>query len=111
MQVFNALAEPKFTPEKANKVNAVRSAELEVDAYFIRAGQAHTWHRHENDHAVIGIGGTGSLVLDQSGEVKIPLAPGVVALAPKGVWHRIEATTDLTALTTSTFPVRVQERG
>lgn len=113
MQVFNALADPRFTDAKPNKVNAVKTDQIETDVYYFRPGQQQGWHRHSDaDHALICLAGAGDLVLDSGTELRIPLRPGTVALAPRGVWHAVHAGSEpLTVAQLCKFPSKVEERG
>jgi hypothetical protein len=59
--------------------------------------------------------GSGELVLETSSvgnELRIPLAAGAVALAPRGVFHDLVAGPEgMVCSALSKFPVRVVEKG
>lgn len=113
MQALNLLQNPRFSSDKSSKVQVAKSEQLAADGLFLKAGQAHGPMRlPERDRAVVCLSGEGELVLHtEPVDQRIELRPGMVALAPKGVWHAIVSKGDLVATVVSQFPVRVEERG
>ena len=116
MQSINLLSDARFTDEKPNFVHAVKTDQLLVDGVYLRPGQRVGWRKQlDADRAFVCLQGQGELVLETAAagnELRIPLALGAVALAPRGVFHDLVAGAGgmvLSAL--SKFPVRVVEKG
>jgi quercetin dioxygenase-like cupin family protein len=115
MQALNILSNQKFEGVRGTKVPVVKSDQLAVDALYLRAGESTQPQRlPERDRTVVVIAGTGELVMN--GDVvdqRIELAPGVVALAPRGVWHSVRnlGTDALVCALATQFPVRVENQG
>jgi len=113
MQTANVLAEPKFDAQKWNKVGLVKTNQIAADCFFLKAGQGHRWHRHPDaDKVVMCLSGEGELLVDEAQAAqRTELRPGVVALVPRGAWHRMAATSaDMIALTAQKFPFLVEEK-
>ncbi len=113
MQAQNLLQNPRFSADKSQKVQVAKSDQLAADGLFLRGGQVHGPHRlPAGDRVFVCVSGTGELVLHtEPVDQRIELTPGMVALAPRGVWHAVVAKSDLVATVVSEFPVRVEERG
>lgn len=115
MQALNIVQNPRFEGDKSSKLQVVKSDQLAIDGLFLKAGQSHGPMRlPERDRAVICLSGTGELVLHtEPVDQRIELSPGMIALAPRGIWHAVLAGKDanLIVALSSQFPVRVEERG
>ena len=115
MQAQNIVENARYASEKSSKVQVVKTEQLSVDGLFLRAAQSHGPARlPEHDRVLVCVSGTGELVLDtEPVKQHIELKPGMVALAPRGVWHKVTASagSDLIVTTASPFPVRIEERG
>lgn len=116
MQTVNLISDARFSDDKPNVLHAVKTDQLLVDGVYLKPGQATGWHKQpEADRAFVCVQGQGELLLETQAagnELRIPLAPGAVALAARGTFHNLVAGPGgmvLSAL--SKFPVRVVERG
>lgn len=116
MQTVNLISDARFSDDKPNVLHAVKTDQLLVDGVYLKPGQGTGWHKQpEADRAFICVQGQGELLLETQAagnELRIPLAPGAVALAPRGTFHNLVAGPGgmvLSAL--SKFPLRVVERG
>ena len=83
---------------------------------LIKAGQKTGWKKHPDaDRAFVCVQGSGELVLETTAagnELRIPLGPGAVALAPRGVFFDLVAGPEgMVCSALSKFPVRVVEKG
>ena len=116
MQTVNLISDARFSDDKPNTLHAVKTDQLLVDGVYLKAGQKTGWHKAPDaDRAYVCVQGTGELVLETisvGNELRIPLAPGAVALAPRGVFHDLIAGNQgLVCSALSRFPVRVIEKG
>ena len=115
MQATNVIQNPRFEGDKANKVQAVKTDQLAVDALYVKPGQQHGPMRlPERDRAIAVVAGSVTIVLhEEPAEQRIDAKAGEVVLAPRGRWHTILNTggQDAVLLLSSQFPVRVEERG
>ncbi len=116
MQSINLISDARFTDEKPNVVHAVKTDQLLVDGVYLKAGQHIGWKKQlDADRAFVCIQGQGELVLETAAagnELRIPLALGAVALAPRGVFHDLIAGAQgMVCSALSRFPVRVVEKG
>lgn len=115
MQALNVVENPRFEQDKASKIQVVKSDQLNIDALYLRPGQTHGPMRlPERDRSLLVFSGRGELVLQSAAtDQRIELTPGMVAMAPRGVWHAIINTgpDNLVLALASQFPVRVEERG
>ena len=116
MQSVNLISDARFSDDKANVLHAVKTDQLLVDGVYLKPAQKTGWHKHPDaDRAFVCLQGTGELVLETASagnELRIPLATGGVALAPRGVFHDLIAGPQgMVCSALSRFPVRVVERG
>src|SRR5438105_4134038 len=116
MQSLNLISDARFTEEKPNVVHAVKTDQLLIDGIYLKPGQRMGWRKQlDADRAFVCLQGQGDLVLETTaagGELRIPLAIGAVALAPRGVFHELIAGTGGMVLSAvSKFPVRIAEKG
>jgi len=116
MQTVNLIADARYTDDKPNTLHAVKTDQLLVDGVYLKAGQKTGWHKHlDTDCAYVCVQGSGELVMETiaaGNELRIPLAPGAVALAPRGVFYDLIAGPQgMVCSALSRFPVRVVEKG
>ena len=116
MQSVNLIAEPRFSDDKANVTNAVKTDQLMVDGVYLKGGQSTGWAKSPDaDKAFVCVQGGGDLVLETAAvgnELRIALTPGTVVLAPRGVFHRLTGGPGgMVCSALSKFPVRVVEKG
>ncbi len=112
MEHTDVLANKKFDEKDTVTVVNIKTDCLTQATYYMLPGQTLPWHRHpEGDQIFFTHEGVGVCSIDSvNGEESIRLAPGVVALAPKGVWHRIEATTRLVVSAATSQPAGFEKR-
>ena len=116
MQSLNLITDARFTDDKPNTLHALKTDQLLVDGLYLKPGQRTGWHKQPDaDRAFVCVQGTGELVLETiavGNELRIPLAAGAVALAPRGVFHEVVAGAQgMVCSALSKFPVRVIEKG
>lgn len=116
MQTLNLLTDARFSDDKPNTTHVVKTDQLLVDGMYLKPGQRTGWHRSPDaDRAYVCVQGTGELILETiaaGNELRIPLAAGAVALAPRGVFHDVVAGAQgMICSALSRFPVRVVEKG
>lgn len=116
MQSVNLISDARFSDDRPNVLHAVKTDQLLVDGVYLKPAQKTGWHKHPDaDRAFVCVQGTGELVLETASagnELRIPLAAGAVALAPRGVFHDLIAGPQgMVCSALSRFPVRVVERG
>ncbi len=116
MQSVNLITDARFTDDKPNTLHAVKTDQLLIDGLYLKPGQRTGWHKQPDaDRAFVCVQGTGELVLETvavGNELRIPLAIGAVALAPRGVFHEVVAGAQgMVCSALSKFPVRVIEKG
>lgn len=116
MQSMNLIAEPRFSDDKPNVLNALKTDQLLVDGVYLKPGQSTGWGKSPDaDKAWVCVQGSGDLVLETAAagnELRIALSPGAVVLAPRGGFHRVTAGAQgMVCSTISKFPFRVIERG
>ena len=116
MQSVNLISDARYTDDKPNVLHAVKTDQLLVDGVYLKAAQRTGWKKHpDSDRAFLCVQGSGELVLETvaaGNELRIPLGPGAVALAPRGVFHDLLAGAQgMVCSALSRFPVRVVEKG
>lgn len=116
MQSLNLLNDARYSDDRANVLHAVKTDQLLVDGVYLKGGQKTGWHKHPDaDRAFVCVQGSGELVLETiaaGNELRIPLQPGAVALAPRDVFHDLVAgPSGMVCSALSKFPVRVVEKG
>ena len=116
MQSVNLISDARYSDDKANVLHAVKTDQLLVDGVYLKAGQKTGWKKHPDaDRAFVCVQGSGELVLETTAagnELRIPLGPGAVALAPRGVFFDLVAGPEgMVCSALSKFPVRVVEKG
>ncbi len=79
-----------FNPEKMGKATIFESSRILVGLNSFEPGQEHKLHAHEGmDKVYQVLSGTGVFLLDAE---EIPMAPGVMLVAPEGVSHGVRNT-------------------
>lgn len=115
MQALNVVENARFEADKANKVQVVKSDQLNIDAVYLKPGQSHGPMRlPDRDRCLVVLSGHGQLALHVSPvDQRIELTKGMIALAPRGTWHAIvnSGAEDLVVALASQFPVRIEEQG
>jgi quercetin dioxygenase-like cupin family protein len=116
VQAVNLIKDARYTDDKPNVMHAVKTDQLLVDGVYLKPSQKTGWHKSPDaDRAYLCVQGSGELVLETAAagnELRIPLAPGGVALAPRGVFHDLVAGPQgMVCSVLSRFPVRVVEKG
>jgi quercetin dioxygenase-like cupin family protein len=112
----NLISDARYTDDQPNVLHAVKTDQLLIDGLYLKPGQKTGWHKHPDaDRAFLCVQGSGELVLETSAvgnELRIPLGPGAVALAPRSVFHDLVAGAQgMVCSAASKFPVRVVEKG
>ena len=116
MQSVNLIADARYSDDAPEVLHAVKTDQLLVDGMYLKPGQKTGWKKNPDaDRAFLCMQGSGELVLETiaaGNELRIPLGPGAVALAPRGVFHDLLAGPGgMVCSALSRFPVRVVERG
>ncbi len=112
MDHSNVVTAKEFDDEKVKKVTFVKTHQVAQDTYYFKAGQILDYHRHpEGDQMFFVHEGEGSFYLDdEDDEEFVKIGPGSVMLAPKGVWHKIVAETELIASQATCQPAGMEVR-
>ena len=116
MQSVNLISDARFTDDKPNTLHAVKTDQLLVEGVYLKPGQRTGWRKiADADRAFVCVLGQGELVLETEAvgrELRIALAAGAVALAPRAVFHDLVAGPGgMVCSALSRFPVRVVEKG
>ena len=116
MQSVNLISDARYSDDKPNVLHAVKTDQILVDGVYLKSGQKTGWKKQPDaDRAFLCMQGSGELVLETVAvgrELRIPLGPGAVALAPRGVFHDLLAGPEgMVCSALSKFPVRVVEKG
>jgi len=116
MQTVNLIADARYSDDKPSRLHAVKTDQLLVEGVYMKPAQKTGWHKHpETDRAYLCVQGSGELVLETiavGNELRIPLGPGAVALAPRGVFYDLIAGPGgMVCSALSRFPVQVVEKG
>jgi quercetin dioxygenase-like cupin family protein len=115
MQSVNLISDARYTDDRPTVLHAVKTDQLLVDGVYLKPAQKTGWHKHDADRAFVCVQGSGELVLETTAvgnELRIPLGPGGVALAVRGVFHDLIAGPQgMVCSSLSKFPVRVVEKG
>ena len=116
MQSVNLISDARFSDDRPNTLHVVKTDQLLIDALYLKPGQRTGWRKiADGDRAFVCVQGEGELVLETSAvgnELRIPLATGAVALAPRAIFHELIAGPGgMVCSALSRFPVRVVEKG
>ncbi len=111
MEAANVLEKKEFTDDKVNKATYIKTDALAQDTYYFKPGQVLPYHRHPGGDQIFFVHtGTGTYYLDDGEEKTVRLEPGCVVLAPKGVWHKIVAETELVVSQATVQPAGMETR-
>ncbi len=111
MQQADVTGKKEFKDEVVNKVTFIKTEQMVQDTYYFKPGQVLAYHRHPNGDQVFFVHeGEGTYYTDDNGEKTAQLKPGVVVLAPKGVWHKIVAKTELIVSQATVQPAGMEAR-
>lgn len=111
MQQANILEKKEFKEDAVNKLTFIKTEQLVQDTYYFKPGQVLDYHRHPGGDQVFFVqDGEGTYYSDNGVEEKVALRPGVVVLAPKGVWHKIIAKSDLVVSQATAQPAGFEKR-
>lgn len=116
MQTVNLISDARFSDDKPHTLHAVKTDQLLVDGVYLKPGQRTGWKKiADADRAFLCVQGAGELVLETAAvgnELRIPLAMGAVALAPRAIFHDLVAGPGgMVCSALSRFPVRLIEKG
>lgn len=101
----------EFNSDGVGKVTYVKGEQVSADTYYFRPGQSLGYHRHpEGDQIFFVHEGEGTFSLDDGAVETVALRPGVIVLAPKGVWHNVTAKTDLVVSQATRQPAGMEKR-
>ncbi len=111
MQQANVSTTKEFKDDAVNKVTYIKTDQVAQDTYYFKAGQVLAYHRHPGGDQIFFVHeGEGTYYLDDGEEETAALKPGVTVLAPKGVWHKIVASTDLVVSQATSQPAGLEQR-
>ena len=116
MQTVNLISDARFSDDRPHTLHAVKTDQLLVDGVYLKPGQRTGWRKiADADRAFLCVQGAGELVLETAAvgnELRIPMATGAVALAPRAIFHDLVAGPGgMVCSALSRFPVRVIEKG
>ena len=116
MQSMNLLTDARYSDDRPVALHVVKTDQLLIDGLYLKALQKTGWHKHPDaDRAFVCVQGSGELVLETvaaGNELRLPLVPGAVALAPREVFHDLIAGPQgMVCSALSRFPVRMVEKG
>ncbi len=111
MQKADVSAKKEFKDDAVNKVTYIKTEQLAQDTYYFKAGQVLDYHRHPNGDQIFFVHeGEGTYFFDDGKEESLALKPGVTVLAPKGVWHKLIAKTNLIVSQATNQPAGMEKR-
>ncbi len=111
MEKANILETKEFSDTVVKKVTYIKTDQVAQDTYYFNAGQELPYHRHpQGDQVFFVQEGTGTYTTDNGTEESTALAPGVIVLAPKNVWHKIVADTELVVSQATVQPAGMEAR-
>ncbi|GMR04651.1 MAG: hypothetical protein BMS9Abin23_0553 [Thermodesulfobacteriota bacterium] len=111
MEQANVLETKSFKDDAVAKVSYIKTDALSQDTYYFKAGQVLDYHRHPTGDQVFFVHeGTGTYYIDAGEEESTELKPGSVVLAPKNVWHKIVADTELVVSQATHQPAGMETR-
>ncbi len=111
MEEANVVATKEFDSENVKKVTYIKTDQVGQDTYYFNAGQVLAYHRHPTGDQIFFVHeGEGTYYLDGGTEETTKLTPGTVVLAPKGVWHKIVASTELVVSQATHQPAGMEVR-
>ena len=82
------------------------------DTYYFRPGQVLSYHRHPDGDQIFFVHeGEGTYFCEENGkEESVGIKAGSVILAPKGVWHKIVAKSNLVVSQSTRQPAGMEKR-
>jgi quercetin dioxygenase-like cupin family protein len=111
MEKANVCETKAFQDNPVSKVTYIKTDSLTQDTYYFNAGQVLEYHRHPGGDQIFFVHeGEGTYYLDGGSEESTELKPGVTVLAPKGVWHKIVASTELVVSQATAQPAGLEQR-
>lgn len=111
MQRADVVSEKKFNTEAVHRVTYIKTDKLAQETYYMKPGQVIDYHRHpDGDQIFLVHEGEGTCYNDDGREETTELKPGVVVLAPKNVWHKIIAKTELIVSAATSQPAGYEKR-
>lgn len=111
MEQANVVAKKEFRDDAVAKVTHLKTDQLGQDTYYFKPGQVLAYHRHpQGDQIFFVHEGEGTYYLDDGSEETTELKPGVVVLAPRNVWHKIVASTELIVSQATAQPAGMEPR-
>lgn len=111
MQQANVVEKKEFKDEVVAKVTHIKTEQVAQDTYYFKPGQVLAYHRHPNGDQIFFVHeGKGTYYTDDGTEESTELKPGVVVLAPKNVWHKIVAKTELIVSQATHQPAGMEAR-
>lgn len=111
MQQADVAASKEFKADVVNKVTYVKTDQVAQDTYYFKPGQVLDYHRHPGGDQIFFVHeGEGTYFLEDGKEETLALTPGVVVLAPKNVWHKIVAKTELIVSQATVQPAGFEKR-
>jgi len=112
MDAANVLEKKEYSDDLVKKVTYLKTDDITADTYYFKAKQVLAYHRHPTGDQIFFVQeGTGNFYLDDDGEETIKLVAGCVVLAPKNVWHKIVAETEMVVSQATVQPAGVEQRG
>ncbi len=85
-------ATAEWKDDAVPKITHIKTEQIGIDIYYMKPGQKLGYHRHPTgDQIFTVIDGEGTFYLDDGGEETLAVKPGSTFLAPKNVWHDLEA--------------------
>ncbi len=111
MEAANVVEKKDFKDDAVNKVTYIKTDAIGQDTYYFKSGQVLDWHRHPTGDQVFFVHeGTGTYFIDDGTEQSVAIAPGCVMFAPKNVWHKVVADTELVVSQATTQPAGMETR-
>lgn len=111
MQQVNIYDEKEFKDNAVNRATYIKTERINQETYYFKPGQVIDYHRHpEGDQIFFVHEGEGMCYLDDGKEESVELKPGTVVLAPKGIWHKIVAKTELIVSAATSQPAGIEKK-
>ncbi len=111
MDSSNVIQKKEFKEDGVNKITYIKTEQIVADTYYFKPGQVLAYHRHpEGDQIFFVHEGEGVFCIDDGNEQCLELKAGTTVLAPKGVWHKITARTELIVSQATRQPAGMEVR-
>lgn len=111
MQQINVYSEKGFKDDAVNRVTHIKTERINHETYYFKAGQMIDYHRHPDGDQIFFVHeGEGICYLDDAKEESAELKPGTVVLAPRGIWHKIVAKTELVVSAATSQPSGLEKK-